>query len=100
MPESDDVVFNGRHLPTLSIAIMPKWDSKNLKVLGSYENNVLGKPPVFELILGQMEVITTIHGSFRDKVSAVQPAAMQQVYDYLLESITSPLIKRKWFELF
>lgn len=100
LPHSDDVIFNGRHLPTLSIAIMPKWDVKNLPILASYENNILGKPPEFELIIGQMEVVTTIHGSFRDKISSVQPVAMQQVYDYLIDSITSPLAKKKHFNIF
>lgn len=100
LPHSDDIVFNGRHLPTLSIAIMPKWDVKNLPTLAAYESNILGKPPEFELIIGQMEVVTTIHGSFRDKISSVQPAAMQQVFDYLIDSLTSPLAKKKLFGIF
>lgn len=100
LPESDDVVFSGRHLPTLSIAIMPRWDVKNLPTLATYENNVLGKPPEFALIIGQMEVVTTMHGGFRDKVSTVEPAAMQQVYDYLLDAVTSPLPKKRLFPIF
>lgn len=100
LPESDDITFHTTHLPTLNIAIMPKWDAKNLKVLASYNENILGKPPEFELILGQMEVITTMHGGFHDKVSIVQPAAMLQVYEYLFDSITSPISDKKRFHLF
>jgi len=100
LPESDDIAFNGIHLPTLSVAIMPKWDAHNLKILSIYNDNVIGKPPEFEIILGQMEVITTMHGSFRDKISTVQSSAMHQVYDYLLDSFASPLPVKKWFHFF
>jgi len=100
LPESDDIAFNGMHFPTLNLAIMPKWDAHNLRTLATYNDNILGKPPEFEMIIGQMEVITTMHGSFRDKVSIVQPAAMQQVYNYLFDSITSPLPVKKWFHFF
>lgn len=100
LPESDDISFNGSHIPTLNVAIMPKWDAHCLKTLATYNDNILGKPPEFEMILGQMEVITTMHGGFRDKVSTVQPTAMQQVYNYLFESIISPLPKKKRFHFF
>jgi len=100
LPESDDIAFNGMHLPTLNLAIMPKWDTHNLRTLATYNDNILGKPPEFEMIVGQMEVITTMHGSFRDKVSIVQPEAMQQVYNYLFDSITSPLLEKKRFLFF
>jgi len=100
LPESDDIAFNGSHLPTLNVAIMPKWDAHNLKTLATYNDNILGKPPEFEMILGQMEVITTMHGNFRDKVNTVQPFAMQQVYNYLFDSITSPPFPKKRFHFF
>jgi len=100
LPESDDIAFNGSHLPTLNVAIMPKWDARTLKSLATYNDNILGKPPEFEMILGQMEVITTMHGSFRDKISTVQPIAMHQVYNYLFDSITSPLLPKKKFYFF
>lgn len=100
LPESDDISFNGSHIPTLNVAIMPKWDAHCLKTLATYNDNILGKPPEFELILGQMEVITTMHGGFRDKVSTVQPMAMHQVYDYLFESITSFIPNKKLFHFF
>jgi len=100
LPESDDIAFNGTHLPIINVAIMPKWDARNLKTLATYNDNILGKPPEFEMILGQMEVITTMHGGFRDKISTVQPIAMHQVYDYLYDSITSPLSEKKWFQFF
>lgn len=100
LPESDDIAFNGTHLPILNVAIMPKWDAHNLKTLATYNDNILGKPPEFEMILSQMEVITTMHGGFRDKVTTVQHTAMQQVYDYLFDSITSPIPEKKWFHFF
>ena len=100
LPESDDIAFNGKHLPTLSVAIMPKWDAHNLRTLATYNDNILGKPPEFEMIIGQMEVITTMHGSYRDKVSTVQPTAMQQIYNYLIDSITSPIPEKKWYHFF
>lgn len=97
LPESDDISFNGTHLPVLSIAIMPKWDVQFLKTLAAYNDSILGKPPEFELILGQMEVITTMHGGFRDKISSVQPEAMQQLYHFLMDAATSPLPPKKLF---
>ena len=100
LPESDDIAFSGKRLPVLNIAIMPKWDTQYLTALASYNNGILGKPPEFEMIMGQMEVITTMHGSFRDKVDAVQPDAMQQMYDYVLDAVTAPLQSKKLFHLF
>lgn len=99
LPESDNIAFSGTHLPILNLAIMPKWDVPYLRALATYDNNILGKPPEFDMILGQMEIFTTMHGGFRDNISSVQPSAMQQVFDYLYESITLPIPKKKWFEL-
>lgn len=35
------------------------------------------------MMLGQMEVVTTMHGGFRDGLEWIQPEAMETVYRYL-----------------
>lgn len=99
LPESDNITFKSMHLPTLNIAIMPKYDIPFLKILSTYANNIIGKPPEYELVLGQMEVMSTMHCNFRDKVSTVQTSAMIQVYQYLLDALYSPLQKKSIFGL-
>ncbi|MDD4849835.1 MAG: M28 family peptidase [Gemmiger sp.] len=90
LPESDDKVFSTRAQPVLSVAALPLWDAKYMDALASYGEGILGRPPEFEMIMGQLEVISTMHGAFRDGVQWVQPAAMQRVYDYLLDALTAP----------
>lgn len=101
LPEGDDRVFSTRRQPVLSVAVMPRWDVQYLKPLASMGAGILGRPPEFEMILGEMEVVSTMHGAFRDDVKWIQPAAMQQVYDYLLDAITAPpAAPKKLFGLF
>jgi hypothetical protein len=96
LPESDDHCFRSRRQPVLSVAVMPKWDAKYMDALATYNDCLLGKPPEFKMILGQIEVITTMHGAFRDGLKWVQPAAMQQVLDYLLDAVTAPPTPRRF----
>lgn len=95
LPEGDDSAFSGRIQPVLSVAIMPKWDVQYLDALATYREGLIGKPPEFYQILGEMEVVTTMHGAFRDQVKWVEPKAMQQVFDYLLDAVTAPPEKRR-----
>lgn len=90
LPESDDICFHTRLQPVISVAVMPKWDFKYLDALATYNHSILGKPPEFEMILGQLEVTTTMHGAFRDGIKWIQPEAMRMVYDYLLDAVTAP----------
>ncbi len=90
LPESDDVCFSTRRQPVLSVAVMPKWDTKYLDAMAAQGSGLLGRTPEFKMMVGQMEVASTMHGGFRDGVKWVQPAAMQQVYDYLLDALCAP----------
>lgn len=100
LPESDDVCFSTRHQPVLSIAIMPQWDTKYLVSLAAQGSGLLGRTPEFHMIISQMEVSTTMHGGFRDKLKWVQPQAMEQVYNYLLDACTAPAHPVKHWGLF
>ena len=58
---------------------------------------LLGRSPEFKMMLGEMEVASTMHGGFRDAIKWVQPEAMQMLYDYLLDAITTPPPAKKLF---
>ncbi len=88
LPEGDDVCFSTRQQPVLSIAVMPKWDVSYLRAMAAQGSGLLGRTPEFRMMTGQMEVAGTMHGGFRDDVKWVQPEAMQQVYDYLLDGFS------------
>ena len=92
--------FSTRRQPVLSIAVMPKWDTRYLDAMAAQGSGLLGRTPEFKMMVGQMEVATTMHGGFRDAVKWVQPEAMQQVYDYLLEALCAPPPPPKRFGLF
>lgn len=100
LPEGDDVCFSTRRQPVLSVAVMPKWDTKYLDAMAAQGSGLLGRTPEFKMMLGQMEVASTMHGGFRDAVKWVQPEAMQQVYDYLLDALCAPPAPAKRFGLF
>lgn len=69
---------------------MPRWDTKYLDAMAAQGSGLLGRTPEFKMMVGQMEVASTMHGGFRDAVKWVQPEAMQQVYDYLLDALSAP----------
>lgn len=100
LPEGDDICFSTRRQTVLSIAIMPRWDTKYLDAMAAQGSGLLGRTPEFKMMIGQMEVSSTMHGGFRDAVKWVQPEAMQQVYDYLLDSLCAPPAPAKRFGLF
>ena len=86
LPESDDLSFRGVRVPITSIAIVPRWDLQYLNTLATYGSGFLGRPPEFEMIFSQMEVVSTIHGGFRDTPEAIEESAMQQVFAFLLDA--------------
>lgn len=90
LPEGDDGCFSTRRQPVLSVAVMPKWDTTYLDAMAAQGSGLLGRTPEFKMMQSQMEVTTTMHGGFRDDVKWVQPEAMQQVHDYLLDALCAP----------
>ncbi len=100
LPPSDDASFRSTRIPTLSMAMVPRWDVQYLKTLATYGEGFLGRPPEFDLIMGQMEVITTMHGGFRDDPKYVEPDTMERMYHYLLEAVQAKPAARKRFGLF
>lgn len=87
LPKSDDASFARTKIPVLSLAVVPRWDMQYLNALAAYGEGLLGRPPEFDLILGQMEVVTTMHGGYRDTLEWIEPEAMENVYRFLLEGI-------------
>ncbi len=100
LPEGDERCFPSRRQPVLSMAILPRWDLKYLDAVAAHGSGLLGRPPEIRMMLADMEVMSTMHGGFRDKVQWVQPAAMQQVYDFLLDALCAPPPPAKRFGLF
>lgn len=95
LPPSDDRVFSKKGIPALSIAVVPYWDIQYLKTLASYGSGILGRPPEFNMILGEMDVMNTMHGGQKDSVEWIEPEAMESVYHYLLEGIKIPITEKK-----
>lgn len=101
LPPGDDRIFSKKGIPTLSIAVVPYWDIQYLKTLASYGSGILGRPPEFDMILGEMDVMNTMHGGQKDAVEWIEPEAMESVYNYLLDGIKIPIVeKKKKFNLF
>lgn len=46
--------------------------------------------PEFDMMMGQMEVSTTMHGGYRDHPDYVESEAMSQIYGYLSEAVAAP----------
>lgn len=100
LPPGDDLSFRSTRLPVLSLAMVPRWDVQYLKTLASYGEGILGRPPEFDMIMGQMEIITTMHGGFRDDPKWVEPETMDRMYRYLLEAAAAPSSPRRRFKFF
>lgn len=62
MPEGDNVCFTTRRQPVVSIAVMPRWDTKYLTAMAAQGMGLLGRSPEFKMMLGEMEVASTMHG--------------------------------------
>ncbi len=89
LPKSDDASFKSK-VPALSLAMVPVWDIQYLNALSTYGEGFLGRPPEFDMMIGQMEVSTTMHGGFRDTPEWVEEETMQRMHDYLLEAMRTP----------
>lgn len=91
LPDSDDAVLRKAHVKTLAVSVVPRWDVSYLKSLGAMGSGLLGRSPEFKMIVSSMEVCTTMHGAYRDKVETVQEAAVQKVLDYLTAAMLQPV---------
>ena len=58
--------FGSSRIPALSLCAIPRWDIQYLKAMATYGDGFLGRPPEFDMMMGQMEVSTTMHGGYRD----------------------------------
>ena len=96
LPESDDVTFTKGHVPALSVAMMPRWDTAIIASMRDYTGvfSALGLPPELRDQLARMEVMSTLHGGSRDKVSFLSQTALETVYDYLLDALYAPVKRR------
>ena len=94
LPDSDDKPFTKAHIPALSVAVLPRWDSAILPALKDYANGFLGIPPELREQVASMEIMSTLHGGPRDNPSYLSEAAMRRVLDFLLDALNAPEQKR------
>ena len=94
LPDSDDKTFTKAHIPALSVAMLPRWDSAILPALKDYANGFLGIPPELREQVASMEIMSTLHGGPRDNPSYLSEAAMRRVLDFLLDALNAPPEKR------
>ena len=94
LPDSDDKTFTKGHIPALSVAMLPRWDSAILPALKDYANGFLGIPPELREQVASMEIMSTLHGGPRDNPGYLSEAAMRRVLDFVLDALNAPLSKR------
>ncbi len=94
LPDSDDKTFTKAHIPALSVAMLPRWDSAILPALKDYANGFLGIPPELREQVASMEIMSTLHGGPRDNPTYLSEAAMRRVLDFLLDALNAPEQKR------
>lgn len=94
LPDSDDKTFTKGHIPALSVAMLPRWDSAILPALKDYANGFLGIPPELREQVASMEIMSTLHGGPRDNPGYLSEAAMRRVLDFMLDALNAPLSKR------
>ena len=94
LPDSDDKTFTKSHIPALSVAMLPRWDSAILPALKDYANGFLGIPPELREQVASMEIMSTLHGGPRDNPTYLSEAAMRRVLDFLLDALNAPEQKR------
>lgn len=94
LPDSDDKTFTKAHIPALSVAMLPRWDSAILPALKDYANGFLGIPPELREQVGSMEIMSTLHGGPRDNAAYLSETAMRRVLDFLLDALNAPIEKR------
>ena len=95
LPKSDEASFAGSRIPALSLCAIPRWDIQYLKAMATYGDGFLGRPPEFDMMMGQMEVSTTMHGGYRDHPDYVESEAMSQINGHLSEAVAAPSAGRK-----
>lgn len=100
IPEGDEKYFPSRRQPVLSLSVMPRWDLKYLDAIAAHGGGLLGRPPEARMMLADMEVASTMHGGCKDKADWVQPEAMEQMYNYLLDALTASGPEEKRFGFF
>ena len=99
LPDSDDKTFTKAHIPALSVAMLPRWDSAILPALKDYANGFLGIPPELREQVASMEIMSTLHGGPRDNPSYLSEAAMRRVLDFLLDALNAPEQKRTLWQV-
>lgn len=99
LPDSDDKTFTKAHIPALSVAMLPRWDSAILPALKDYANGFLGIPPELCEQVASMEIMSTLHGGPRDNPSYLSEAAMRRVLDFLLDALNAPEQKRTLWQV-
>lgn len=99
LPDSDDKTFTKAHIPALSVAVLPRWDSAILPALKDYANGFLGIPPELREQVASMEIMSTLHGGPRDNPSYLSEAAMRRVLDFLLDALNAPEQKRTLWQV-
>ena len=99
LPDSDDKTFTKAHIPALSVAMLPRWDSAILPALKDYANGFLGIPPELREQVASMEIMSTLHGGPRDNPSYLSEAAMRRALDFLLDALNAPEQKRTLWQV-
>ncbi|MGI5989948.1 MAG: M28 family peptidase [Lachnospiraceae bacterium] len=97
LPESDDTTLRKGHIPSLSMAVIPRWDVQYLKAMAASGSGLLGRTPEFRMMESDMEVTSTMHGGYRDTPDWVQPEAMEKLLNYLTDVTLHPETKKKHF---
>ena len=91
-----DFVDSGRPFLGICLGLQILFETSE-ESPGAQGLGLLGRSPEFKMMLGEMEVASTMHGGFRDAIKWVQPEAMQMLYDYLLDAMTTPPPAKKLF---
>ncbi|MCH3987216.1 MAG: M28 family metallopeptidase [Lachnospiraceae bacterium] len=97
LPESDDIVLRKGRIPSLSLAVVPRWDVQYLKAMAASGEGLLGRTPEFRMMESDMEVTSTMHGGYRDTPDWVQPEAMEKMLQYLRDVCLHPAPAKKHF---
>ena len=100
LPESDDAVLRKGKIPSLSLAVVPRWDVQYLKAMAATGDGLLGRSPEFKMMESDMEVSSTMHGGYRDTPDWVQPEAMESVLKYLTDVCLHPTAPGKFLSFF
>lgn len=87
LPSGDDASFDDAGIPNLSVAVLPEKDRRTFESL--YERYI--KPKILpseeeqSRLIGEIEVMRTLHGGEKDNLSSVSEESMRMLYDFLCE---------------